>query len=152
MSIHLESDQIHQRYQHNSPTSLSTLLHYFTRPLGAFTHNAIVRLFSDLTYTEYFTLFRLTKFDATKAHRGNFYLEQDHGDGSQPMHVILRSSKFRHYARLREVPHGHGKHFYMRVLLQRRPASSFEDLRTVNGIQYGTFQEAATSLGVFENE
>jgi hypothetical protein len=151
MSVHLESDRIHQRYQHNGPNSLSTLLHYFARPLGAFTHNAVVRLFSDLTYAEYFTLFRLTKFDATKAHHENFYLEQDYGNGSQPMHVILRSSKYRHYARLREVPNARGELFYMRVLLQRRPASSFEDLRTVNGIQYATFQEAATNLGVFED-
>jgi hypothetical protein len=42
--------------------------------------------------------------------------------------------------------------FYLRVLLQQRAASSFSDLRTVEGIEHGTFQEAATAMGVFANQ
>jgi hypothetical protein len=105
MSVHLQGDATHQRYQTNSPSgSRSTLQHYFGRPLGAFSLHGVPRLFLDLTYTEYFTLFRLAKFDPTKSGREDYYVEQDIADGSMPMHVVLRSTKHRHNARLRELP------------------------------------------------
>jgi hypothetical protein len=153
MSVHLQADGTYQRYQTNSVSgSRSTLQHYFARPPGAFSLFGVPRLFSDLTYTEYFTLFRLAKFDVTKTAHAGYYIEQDVGDCYAPMHVILRSTRNRHFARLRELPTARGEVFYLRALLQKRPASSFLHLRTVDGIEHATFQEAATALGVFANQ
>jgi hypothetical protein len=45
-----------------------------------------------------------------------------------------------------------GELFYVRILFQHRPASSFEDLRTIHGRVYATYQEAATAMGLFEDE
>lgn len=41
--------------------------------------------------------------------------------------------------------------FYLRALLQRRPASSFAELQMVDGVQLPTFQPAATNLGVLRD-
>jgi hypothetical protein len=153
MAVHLEDDRTYQQYQQNTPsTSLSTLRHYFLRPIGSFTHNGVVRAFTDLTYIEYFSLFRLAKFDVTKNNLPNYYVEQLIGDGTPPMHVIFRCPSTRHYARLREISNARGELFYLRVLLQQRAASSFVQLRTVNGIEHTTYQEAATALGVFASQ
>ena len=68
------------------------------------------------------------------------------------MHVILRSHKNPHITRLQPVRLSLGDIFYLRILLQTRPARSFEHLRTVNGIIYPTFQEACIALNLFTNE
>jgi hypothetical protein len=150
MSVHLEDDRVFHQYQQNIPSSSSsTLRHYFARPLGAFSQHGVMRLFADLTYIEYFTLFRLAKFDPAKAQNPNYYLEQDIGDDQRPRHAILRCAKFRHYARMREVSNARGELFYLRALLQHRPASSFTDLRTIDGVERASFQEAATVSGIF---
>jgi hypothetical protein len=44
-----------------------------------------------------------------------------------------------------------GELFYLRALLVHKSAYSYEDLRTIDGVTYQTFQEAATQLGLFEN-
>lgn len=38
------------------------------------------------------------------------------------------------------------------LLLEHRPAFIFEDLRIIHGRVYTTYQEAATALGLFEDE
>ena len=53
---------------------------------------------------------------------------------------------------IHDVPPSHGENFYLRTLLQHRPALSFEDARTIDGTLYGTYQEAATELGLFATE
>jgi hypothetical protein len=68
------------------------------------------------------------------------------------MHVIMRTAKYRHYARIQDVPPSRGELFYLRALLQHRPASSFVDVRTIDGIEYNTFQEAAIRLGLFADD
>ena len=46
-----------------------------------------------------------------------------------------------------------GERFYLRTLLTvKAGATSFSDLRTVNGIQYNTFKEACNALGLLEND
>jgi hypothetical protein len=153
MSVHLENHTtFHQYHRTGRANTLSSLLHYFLRPHGAFTQHGVVRLFEDLTYVEYFSLFRLAKFDACKAHLDNYYLEQNNRDGSPPMHVILRSVKARHYARMRDVPKGRGELFYLKALLVCRPAYSYLDLKTVEGTIHPSFQEAATALRIFARQ
>ena len=154
ISIHGPSShsnhQYHRRDQNSS--TLSTLDHYFLRPHTLFTIGTNVRDFANLTYTEYYTLFRLAKYDATQDHRLNYYIEEPNSDNLPPMHVILRSAAHPHISRIRDVRPSEGDLFYLRALLQHRPASSYVDARTVNGIEYATFQEAATELGLFANE
>ena len=151
--VHLQNERTFRQYRRNAGSNtLSSLDHYFLRPLGTFNHDGMTRFFANLTYVEYNTLFRLQKFDVRRAHEHNFYVEQENRDDSSPMHVILRGSQRRHYARIRDVPNAHGELFYFRALLQNRPSSSFRDARTIDGVEYHTFQEAATALGLFADE
>jgi hypothetical protein len=151
--VHLQSNSPYRQYQRNDNSStMSSLDRYFVRPLGTFHYNGTERNFKELTYSEYFSLFRLAKYDPRQIHNPLYYIEQPNHDGSQPMHVILRSAKFRHFARIRDVPPSRGELFYLRALLQHRPASSFVDARTVDGTIHNTYQEAATAHGLFANE
>jgi len=45
------------------PAHYQSLDHYFLRPQGTFLHNNMVRTFDSISYSEYFCLFRLAKFD-----------------------------------------------------------------------------------------
>ena len=59
--------------------------------------------------------------------------------------------KFRHgqrIARLRPASMTEREKFFLRWLLQKIPARSFEDLRTVNGETYANFQDAARVRGL----
>ena len=67
------------------------------------------------------------------------------------MHVILRHHNNPHITRLQPVRLLLGDVFYLRVLLQTQPARSFEELRTVDGILYPSFQEACIALNLFSD-
>jgi hypothetical protein len=45
----------------------------------------------------------------------------------------------------------HGDVFYLRAILLHRSAHNWIDLQTVNGVTYGSYQEAARALGLFDN-
>ena len=153
LAIHLHAQTNHHQYHRNIPTTtLSTLDRYFVRPQGSFIFEGQERLFAELTYCEYFTIFRLAKYDPNRAGHPLYFIEQANHDLMQPMHVILRQADKRHLARLREVPPSRGELFYLRALLQHRPANSFIDARTINGILCNSYQEAATILGIFADE
>lgn len=68
------------------------------------------------------------------------------------MHVILRHHKNPHITRLQPVRLSLGDIFYLRVLLQTRPARSFEELRTVDRVLYPSFQDACIALNLFSDE
>jgi PIF1-like helicase len=153
LAVHLPTATNHHQYHRNSPTTtLSTLDRYFVRPQGTFVFAGQERSFADLTYSEYFTLFRVTKYDANRAGHPFYFVEQPNRDSSLPSHVILRQSDKRHLARLRDVLPSRGELFYLRTLLQHRPANSFLDARTVNGTLHNSYQQAATILGLFADE
>jgi hypothetical protein len=101
---------------------------------------------------EYFSLFRLTKYDADRALVPNHFLEQPNEFGDPQMRVVLRNSARRHIGRIHDVPPSYSELFYLRALLQHRPAVSFEDAHTVDNMEYDTYQEATTELGLFANE
>ncbi|KAJ7939857.1 hypothetical protein B0H13DRAFT_1850064 [Mycena leptocephala] len=44
-----------------------------------------------------------------------------------------------------------GDVFYLRALLLHRTARDWIDLRTINGVVHGTYQEAARAMGLFNN-
>ena len=45
-----------------------------------------------------------------------------------------------------------GEVFYLYCLLLRQPTRSFNQVRTVDGIMFDTFHEAAIQLGLFINQ
>ncbi|KAJ7309449.1 hypothetical protein DFH08DRAFT_719252, partial [Mycena albidolilacea] len=61
----------------------------------------------------------------------------------QPEHVGV--------CRIQMVYPRHGDVFYLRALLLHRSARDWIDLRTIDGTPYGTYQEAARALGLFDN-
>jgi hypothetical protein len=67
-------------------------------------------------------------------------------------HIIPHSASRRTVARIQTIRPGAGEVFYMRSLLQARPATSFEDLRIIDGVLHGSFSEAARALGLFESQ
>lgn len=67
----------------------------------------------------------------------------------------LRSRKRRSFAigRITYVPPSIGDAYYLRVLLNKIPgATSFEFLKTVNGVLYGEFKDACYALGLLDDD
>jgi hypothetical protein len=155
LAVHLPSSSTYKQYKRrdNNTSSLSQLDHYFLRPDGCYTTpSGDARRFTDLSYCEYYSTFRLAKFDPAKSTHPNYYVEQENRDRSTPMHVILRDRLHPFITRLHTVPPSRGELFNLRAVLQHSPALSFLDARTVNGIECDSFQNAANEHGIFANE
>lgn len=57
------------------------------------------------------------------------------------------------FGRLSDVHASSGETFYLRmILLQSRGATSYKDLRTVNGTVFNTFKEACDALGLLKDD
>ena len=65
------------------------------------------------------------------------------------MHVVQRDPMHPHLSRIDTIRPSQGELFYLRAILQSRSTLSFLDTRTVNGVIYEMFQEAAIALGLF---
>jgi hypothetical protein len=154
LPIHLASSRVHRPYNrvNASPDSVSLLDRYFARPIGVFVHGGQVRNFDDLSYVEYYSLFRFESYKPRNDHRFNYFVESLQSRNAPAFHVILRDSAHTHLGRMRSARPSDGEIFYLRVTLQHRPARSFRDARTINGVEYTTFQEAAAQMGLFANE
>jgi hypothetical protein len=112
----------------------------------------MLRTFNDLTYAEYWTLFRSEKFQPEHDANLLYFRERTLQPGPPCIHVILRSESRRHLARLHSARPSDGERFYLRRLLQVRSAYSYDDLKTVDGVLHPTFQEAAKAFGLFNDE
>lgn len=155
LPIHLPSSTSHRQYARNSGThnqSLSLLERYFLRPHGTFSGpDGVSCNFDTISYSDYFTLFRLAKFNPDKANTRGYYREVQGSRGADPMHVILRSAR-NHVSRLQQARPSEGERFYLRTLLHYKTSRSFDELLTIDGIQHNTFQEAARALGLFTDD
>jgi len=153
LPVHLPASIRHQHYHRkiSSPT-LSNLEHYFARPEGTFLDGTHQRKFEDLRYAEYFSLFRIQKFNPLKVTKPGVFLECSTTGGPHPMHVIQRSGKQPHLSRLQSVHISRGEIFYLRILLLTRSGTSWEDLRTINHVLYPSFQATCIALGVFADK
>lgn len=100
----------------------------------------------------YYTLFRLAKYNVTKANTPNFFVESRTNPDQPLMHVILRNKNHAHLSRIQSARPSEGEIFYLRTLLQHRAARSYKDLKTINDREYPTFQETASHLGLFAEE
>jgi hypothetical protein len=150
LPVHLPNCSHHQRYhrKNQSPT-FSNLEHYFARPEGTFPDGVDQREFKDLCYAEYFTLFRLIKFDRANIGVPGYFLECGVAGGPPPMHVKRRDPSKIHLSRLQSVHAARGELFYLRILLLSRPGTSWEDLRTIAHTVHPSFQSACIALGLF---
>lgn len=154
LPVHLDGSKSHRQYRQSNGSdanSLSLLQRYFNRPDDVFvTHDGHVRRFDSLTYMEYYTLFRVASYDITKAGHPNYFDERQLL-GTR-MHSIRRSPLHHHVTRIQAARPSEGERFYLRTILQSKPCTSFTDARTVDHVEYATYQEAACQLGLFTNE
>jgi PIF1-like helicase len=154
LPVHLPGSLHHTQYQMNaSAPSISKLLHYFSHLSGSFSINGINHSFDTLLYVDYFSLFHLQTYNIQNNDHPNFYREHSTQNNDQtPMHVILCQSQNRHIARIQSVHLSQCELFYIRALLQNRPALSFNDLHTIDNVIHKTFQAAYIALSIFTNK
>lgn len=147
LPIHLPGSRSRHQYhlRNGESSTVSKLDRYFHRPSGTYVHDNIEQRFADLSYTEYYQRFRLEKL----GNQHNAYLETDLPAGERRMAVIQRDVARPHITRIDAVRPSAGERFYLRVILAAKPARSFEDARTVEGVTYDTFQDAALAMGLF---
>ena len=112
---------------------LSELDRYFQRPRG--------QDMDKLTYLDYYESF---SFSRTNLRTGGGVHD---GDGRR---VINRRAKV--VARMYWIPFEFQDLFFCRLLLAKRPARSYEELRTVSGTLYSSYEEAARAWGLLDDE
>ena len=105
LPVHLPESRLNHQYLRTNDTAstLSLLNRYFQRPVGYFTNTSgIHRTFSDLTYAEYFTLFRLNRFDIQNTTNPRYFNESPPNSSTpQPrMHVVQRDVMHPHLSRI----------------------------------------------------
>ncbi|KAJ6038801.1 hypothetical protein N7460_007518 [Penicillium canescens] len=146
LSVHLEGKNLGRMHDRNQPgySEMSDLLWYFKRPS--------TETFSGLKYTEFFSLFYLETVPLdVPLHRGQTLIATVTTEKGPCQKVLRRRVSQPIVTRLQTVPLRLKETFYLRALLQVRPANSFEDVRTIRGHCYPTYQEAATELGLFQD-
>jgi PIF1-like helicase len=144
LPVHLPGENIPQFNggQTNRRSSTTLLIRYFNRP----THAS----FDDMCYCQYFKANVFYKWDPATPLEADEHLEQPIvGCARQKVSPRRVGCKV---TRIRVVSPTCGEVFYLRCLLLRRPARSYAQARTVDGITFNTFQEAAVRLGLFANE
>jgi hypothetical protein len=113
-------------------------LRYLARPTDA--------RFDHLTYTEFYERYR---------HKPVSDRDLRDDEWEEPYYApkparIVKERRDHVVARLKFVPLRAGETFYLRAVLQRHPGRSFGDLRTIDGVTYPGFAEAAAALGIFD--
>ncbi len=151
LPIHLPNSTHRHQYQRKdgNASNLSLLDRYFLRPSGEFILDNTSRSFASVTYREYYSYFRLVKYDINNTSEPGYFSEVINCQNSPRMHAILRSPANPHLTRIHHLRPSHGDVFYLRSILLNRPASSFQDARTVNQVVHNTYQAAAKQEGLF---
>jgi hypothetical protein len=67
-------------------------------------------------------------------------------------YLYKRNQRFRSITRLEMVPLTKGEIWYIRLILYSQPVVSYKDAKTVDGITFQTFQEAALARKLVEDE
>ncbi|KAF7174438.1 hypothetical protein CNMCM6106_008742 [Aspergillus hiratsukae] len=132
LPVHLEGRNLASMRRPTAPgfSTMSDLLWYFQRPP--------TEPFQQLTYMEFFSCYYFETLPL-----------DDPLDRGQVLITEVETNQG-----LRQkvtIPLRYKEQFYLRALLQVRPASSFQDLRTVHGHCYETYHEAASALGLFQD-
>ena len=152
LPIHLPSANCRQYKRINPNDSRSLLEHYFLCPVGSFVHDGQERSFDDISYAEYYTLFRLAKFDHSKRDHPAYFEEIQPDNRPCQTHVVQRLQSNIHLSRIQTVRPTQGEIFCLRCILQHKPVRSFEGACTVNGVVHTSFQLAAIQSGLFADD
>ena len=140
---------------------------YFARPL----------VFAEYKYTEFFKHFAYSRklparfrnsvmwdlISITSANSGTFDFQNFcidisakfpflHGSGKRLYLFSRDSTKAKSIVRMNWVFPSAGEIFYLRILLFNLPAMSFQDYRTVNNIEFKTFQLAAVARNLVDDD
>jgi len=143
LPIHLPGRQFSQMTRKNQEQSNATLLmRYLDRP----SHPRL----DNMTYIEFGEHCHMTTHDASKPIHALEIVEDIVPDRPQ-MRIRFYADKHIGVSRIAMVYPYHGDVFYLRALLVHRSAHSWTDLRTVEGVEHATFQEAARAFGLFTN-
>ncbi|KAG7429406.1 hypothetical protein Forpi1262_v009500 [Fusarium oxysporum f. sp. raphani] len=123
---------------------MSDLLWYFQRPRRP--------PFNNLTYPEFYARFYYDSWQLGRALRDNhIFMFLTHSDRGPRQRVLIERRHGEVITRIHAIPPRVGELFYLRILLQNRPAYSFIDLRTIDGTVYSSYQETAVALGLFRD-
>jgi hypothetical protein len=104
----------------------------------------------NLTYVEFGSKCRLEKHEPDKDMHPLQILEDEY-PGRPRMRIRFYQPEHIGICRIQMVYPRHGDVFYLRALLLHRSARNWIDLRTINGVVYSTYQEAARAMGLFDN-
>ncbi|TVY62600.1 ATP-dependent DNA helicase pif1 [Fusarium oxysporum f. sp. cubense] len=145
LPVHLENHQLGQMWRASGNQSfMSDLLWYFQRPRRP--------PFDNLTYPEFYARFYYDSWQLGRALRDNhIFMFLTHSDRGPRQRVLIERRHGEVITRIHAIPPRVGELFYLRILLQNRPAYSFIDLRTIDGTVYSSYQETAVALGLFRD-
>lgn len=145
LPVHLEGRNLGRMRRPDGPgySEMSDLLWYFQRPSTG--------TFPSLKYLDFFRRFYRTTLDIGRplSERQTFLARVETERGPRQKILVERLPGNLIVTRLQTVPVREKELFYLRALLRERPATSFQDLRTVQGVTYRLYQEAAVAMGLF---
>ena len=140
LPVHLPGQNTPQFRREGQRSNASLLDRYFLRPLQLI----------HLRYEEYYEKYILYPYiQGEQLKEGDFLEQRKEGVMQKKVCRRQRSNKV---ARIDTVPIRAGEVFYLRSLLLHRASSSFTDLRTIQGHIFDTFHEAASDIGLFDNQ
>ncbi|KAJ7355314.1 hypothetical protein DFH08DRAFT_630707, partial [Mycena albidolilacea] len=141
LPIHLPGRQYSRMARKDGSESDGNLLvQYMTRP-----HHPEL---DNLTYTEFRSKCRLETHDPAKVLHPLQILEDVH-PGHPRMRIRFYEPGHVGVSRIQMVYPRHGDVFSLRSLLLHRSARDWLDMRTIDGVVYGMYQEAARAMGMF---
>jgi hypothetical protein len=126
--------------------AISDLQRYFWRPRGS--------RFDNLLFVDYFEKYTVGKDRPLKAVPG-VSLWRDRADEEHNERWVWERQT-EHICRMYNAAPSQHDHFYLRMLLKKRPARSFDDLKIVpgknGGLPYDTFFDTANAMGLLVDE
>ena len=109
---------------------------YFARPLG--------EAFDAILYDQYFCDYVVL----TKQPKGEAFVDYWIDTHSTEPRYVKRLKRGERVSRVHAAPLSDRERFFFRWLILQFPARSYTDLRTVDGVCYPTYQEAAAARGL----
>ena len=129
--------------EETAASAVSKLERYFNRPPDA--------RFDNVKYLEYYETFMVIKKKPGNSFVIGENLWKDYiSHNSKSWYVYRRKTE--HVARMQLKRPSTGDVFFLRLILNHRPVRSYADARTVDGIIYLSFGEAALSLSLVSHE
>jgi hypothetical protein len=149
IGIHLPDQQLPQMIRTASiASSVTKLMIYLHRPLAP--------EFDNMRLLQFYKAYTITPVPASKwpvplLKPGEYTISITDRGALQHYRISRRGSR-RVVTRLKSYPPRTGELFYLRAVLQHHAGRSWNDLYTVAGVQYTSFQATAIALGLFPRD